>query len=251
MRVFFNTLTIFSLAFLIYIFTNTSSYSQTSPANKENSEEIKPQLINSTTPTTNTNSTTTNNNSSQKNNTPKLKATSSREDAEKEAGVHLHSVGAGLGETFLAGDFANHGEDKITLDLLYSYSASHSFDFLADIHRSTHEYKGEQTIVQGIAFGIKGKFYQFDSFSPFAVGGFGFYRPIVTRRVNNVLTESEGKTAFGIHVGAGIDLRLNKYVIIGMLIQYHDPFNIKQDIGPEVTGHYFKVMMTGMYSFDI
>ncbi|MBF0297986.1 MAG: outer membrane beta-barrel protein [Oligoflexia bacterium] len=229
--IFLTFILIFVCSYFSYSYSEDSKNSSTL-----SSEEIKPTAITNHNPL------------------PAIKAKSSsntREDAEKEAGIHLHSAGIGIGETFLGGDFANHGEDKITFDFFYGYSASHSFDFLANLHRSTHEYKGEQVIVQGIALGIKGKFYQFDSFSPFAEGGFGFYRPIVTRKIEGTLTESEGKTAFGMHLGAGIDLKLNKNVAVGMLMQYHDPFNIKQDIGPEIQGYYFKIMMIAAYCFDI
>src|SRR4051812_36679505 len=48
--------------------------------------------------------------------------------------IHTHSVGFGLGETFLLGQLKDHGDDSITFDALYSYSASYTFDLFIDAH---------------------------------------------------------------------------------------------------------------------
>ncbi|MBF0366626.1 MAG: hypothetical protein HQK50_13720 [Oligoflexia bacterium] len=173
----------------------------------------------------------------------------SKDEKMKEAGVNVHTFGLGLGETFLMGNFDKHGDDAITADLLYTYSASHSFDLFADFHRSKHKKAQEKVILQGAAAGIKGKMYHFDAFSPFVVGGLGFYRPRVTRTVLGNYGESGAKTSFGFMLGGGLYLRLNKSVTVGMLALYHDPFDVKQDVGPKVSGAYFKLMLTASYAF--
>jgi opacity protein-like surface antigen len=91
--------------------------------------------------------------------------------------------------------------------------------------------------------------YQFDNFAPFALGGLGFYRPSVTRMVNNQIVESDRKTTFGWHLGLGADLKLNLNYSAGILAHYHHPFDVQQDLGPKVSGSYCKLMMTFMYSF--
>ncbi|GAB4414687.1 MAG: hypothetical protein OHK0056_21680 [Bacteriovoracaceae bacterium] len=163
--------------------------------------------------------------------------------------VHLHSLGIGLGQTFLNGKFDDNGEDKITADLIYSYSASSSFDLMADFHYSKHEFRGRYVRLTGLALGIKAKLYNFDSFSPFVLGGLGFYAPKVKRDVEGVLTESESKIVFGDHLGVGAELRLNRRVVMGVLAQIHNPFDVKQEIGPEVEGSYGKLLIYGLYSF--
>src|SRR5690606_2383811 len=75
--------------------------------------------------------------------------------------LNRHSVGIGFGQTFLAGDFDKNGEDKITFDGFYNYSASHSFDLLVNIHASKHKFQEKHAILRGIAPGIKAKLYQF------------------------------------------------------------------------------------------
>ena len=160
-----------------------------------------------------------------------------------------HSVGIGIGQTFVAGDFNDSGEDQITWDLLYNYAASYSFDLLANFHHSKHEFDGQYTQLTSLNLGIKSKFYQIDAFSPYAVGGFGFYAPRVNRRINGQLVESDTKVAFGYHLGIGGDLRLNEKVTVGLLGQYHNPFDVKQENAPEVEGRYYKLLITAFYSF--
>lgn len=163
--------------------------------------------------------------------------------------VKVHSVGVGVGQTFLKGKFDDYGEDKITWDLLYTYAASHSFDFIADFHSNKHKFRQQWVRTTGLGLGIKAKVYQFDAFAPFATGGLGFYQPKVKRYVNGVLTESETKTSFGWHVGVGAELRLNRHFSTGLLAKIHNPFDVKQEFGPEVEGSYGKLMITGMYTF--
>ncbi|MCO4792276.1 MAG: outer membrane beta-barrel protein [Bacteriovoracaceae bacterium] len=163
--------------------------------------------------------------------------------------VKVHSLGIGVGQTFLRGKWDDLGEDKITWDLLYTYAASHSFDFIADFHSTKHAHRQQWVRTTGLGLGIKAKIYQFDAFAPFATGGLGFYEPKTKRYVNGVLTESESKVSFGWHFGVGAELRLNRHFTTGILAKLHNPFDVKQEIGPEVEGSYSKLMITGMYSF--
>jgi hypothetical protein len=164
--------------------------------------------------------------------------------------INKHSVGFGLGQTFLAGDFDRDGTDSITLDAFYDYSASHSFDMYANLHYSKHDFQNREVILPGLALGIKGKFVQFDSFSPYVQGGLGFYRPKVKRIVDNALVESEGKVTFGLNLGAGVELRLNENFKFGILASLHNPFDIKQDLGTDIEGSYSKLLLTGFYTFN-
>jgi hypothetical protein len=177
------------------------------------------------------------------------KAEASIPEPRFESHLNMHTIGIGIGQTFLLGDFRKHGEDKITWDVLYSYSASHSFDFAAGFHTSSHKHQGKKTETTGLTLGIKAKGFQYDNFSPFLIGGVGFYRPRVTRDVAGEMVRSDSKTTFGLNVGAGCDLRLNRHFSVGLLFQYHDPFDIKQDKGPSVEGSYGKFLFTTSYTF--
>lgn len=166
--------------------------------------------------------------------------------------INAHSFGIGLGETFLAGNFRKHGEDSITFDGYYDYSASYTFDLLVNAHYSKHSNQEEYVTTQGAVLSIKTKLYQFDAFSPFVLGGLGFYRPKVKRYISpnssdKTLIESEGKTAFGMNLGLGADLKLNNLFSVGVIGHYHNPFDIKQNNGPDVEGSYFKLLLTLMY----
>ena len=165
--------------------------------------------------------------------------------------LQRHSVGIGLGQTFLLGDLEDNGENKITVDGFYNYSASHSFDLLVNMHISKHKFRGRSALVRGFAPGIKAKLYQFDNFSPYVLGGLGLYAPKLHRVINanGDIQQTETKIAFGYHFGAGADLALNNNVSVGLLFHFHNPFDLKQDVGQEVEAAYYKLMMLAFYVF--
>lgn len=164
--------------------------------------------------------------------------------------LHKHSLGIGVGQTFLRSTLGENGNDKITLDAYYNYSASYSFDFMANVHYSTHHYIDRTATARGLALAIKGKLYQIDAFSPFAFGGFGFYYPGATRPVGNSLVETRSQLVFGMNAGCGVELRLNSNVVIGAIIHYHDPFDVRQEVGPTLEASYMKMLLTALYTFN-
>ena len=188
---------------------------------------------------------------------PSIKALTSNKKSEEVArkmprlggDLKKHSVGLGIGQTFLKSDFEDNGDDQITWDLFYDYSASYSFDFIANFHSSTHKFKSRKVTITGLNFGIKAKLFQVDAFSPIAIAGLGFYQPSMTRVVNGELVASDKKVTFGYHFGAGGELKLNENVKVGLLGHFHNPFDIRQDIGSEIEGSYFKLMLLGFYTF--
>ena len=163
--------------------------------------------------------------------------------------VNVHSIGLGIGQTFLWGEFEANGDDRITGDIFYTYSASYTFDVLVNLHYSEHKFRNRDVKIAGTAVGIKGRIFQMDSFSPYLLGGLGFYRPKTTRIMNGGPLTSEDKLTFGSHFGAGADLRLNRNFTVGLLGHVHNPFDVKQEQGTQVEGSYFKLLMTMMYSF--
>ncbi|MDH4466505.1 MAG: outer membrane beta-barrel protein [Bacteriovoracaceae bacterium] len=162
-----------------------------------------------------------------------------------------HGIGIGIGQTFLLGDYSHHGSDDLTADLFYRYKASHSFDLLTNFHTSTQKDNEdlEKMELMALTTGIKAKYFDFDNFSPFLLGGLGFYRPKATRIINGALTESENKIVLGVHLGAGMELNLNKKFSFGLQGIYHYPFRSKQNSQPSLAGSYFKLMMALFYNF--
>lgn len=164
--------------------------------------------------------------------------------------INRHSIGIGIGQTFLRSDFHEHGTDKITPDFYYNYSASYSFDFMANIHWSKHKYQNKDVELKGLALAIKGKGFQFDAFSPFVLGGFGFYEPTATRDINGKLIKTREQLVFGVNLGVGVELRLNSDWSVGAIAHYHDPFDVRQDSTPDLEGSYMKLLLMGMYTFN-
>jgi hypothetical protein len=163
--------------------------------------------------------------------------------------LQQHSVAIGLGQTFLLGNYKKHGDDKITMDLFYAYAASYSFDVIVNAHWSTHEDGNERMRVAGLTGGIKSRLFEFDNFSPFVMGGLGFYNPRARRAGNNDTRWTESKLTFGANFGGGVDLRLNDEWTVGALGQMHWPFKTKQDDQSDLKGYYFKMLLTLAYHF--
>ncbi|MDA8792259.1 hypothetical protein N9N67_03385 [Bacteriovoracaceae bacterium] len=163
--------------------------------------------------------------------------------AERE--VNKHSVGIGVGETFLFGRYENFGDSKITGDFYYSYSASYSFDLVLNAHSSSHQFKDDSVWLRGYTMSIKGRPYEFDSFSPYYLAGLGFYTP----QIEDDTEKSRVKTTFGFNLGTGVDLRLNRSMTVGILGHLHKPFDIRQEEMATVSGSYFKLLITTSYTF--
>jgi opacity protein-like surface antigen len=177
------------------------------------------------------------------------KAETSLNTAPASRKVQQHSFGVGLGQTFLLGDLSKYGENKITMDLIYAYAASYSFDVVVNAHMSEHEDNNERTKLMALNSSIKSRMFEFDNFSPYILGGLGFYAPRVKRNLDGGSKWSEQKLAFGMNVGGGVDLRLNDEWTVGTLAQLHWPFSTRQDNQPDVKGYYFKLLLTLAYSF--
>jgi hypothetical protein len=179
---------------------------------------------------------------------------SSNKDSDKTTSLfgdlREHSVGIGMGQTILHGDMNNIGQDKITADLYYNYSASYSFGLMINLHYSDHELRDEKITNSGLTTGVKMVVFQYDSFAPYVFGGVGFYRPVMHRKAKNgKVVRSDGKWTFGNNFGAGADLKLNNKFTFGLMFHHHNPFDVKQDFGAEVEGSYTKLLLQLMYTF--
>lgn len=163
--------------------------------------------------------------------------------------VQKHGAGIGLGETFLLGNYSNYGNDKITLDLFYSYTASYSFDLLINGHISEHKDENEKMRLMGLSSSIKARVVEYDNLSPYFLGGLGFYAPRAKRIIDNQSKWSDQKVTFGLNFGGGLDLRLNDHYVVGVMGQLHWPFEVQQEHQSDLKGYYFKLLLTGMYLF--
>ncbi len=147
------------------------------------------------------------------------------------------------------GKFKRNGQDELTFDFFYAYAASYSFDFVINYHQATLDRGPQHVKTQGLAFDIKARLFDFDSFAPYVMGGLGFYRPRLRRQVGNDFLDSQSRIVLGANAGAGIDLKLNDRFHFGFLSILHVPFKVKQETQPSVRGYYLKLMMTGMFAF--
>lgn len=163
--------------------------------------------------------------------------------------LQQHGLGVGLGQTFLMGNYGKHGDDKITMDLFYSYAASYSFDLLINAHLSEHSDENEKMKLMGLTSSFKGRFVEYDNFSPFFLGGLGFYAPRAKRFNGTSSSWTKQDVTFGLNFGGGADLRLNSHYVVGLMGQMHWPFQVEQDGQSDLKGYYLKLLITGMYQF--
>ena len=169
--------------------------------------------------------------------------------------TRAHSLGLGVGQTFLFGNLGDYGQNSIALppDLYYIFSASHSFSFIANLHYSAHKNDSDQspnhgqdrTQLMGLALGIKGKLWEFDAFSPYLIGGLGFYHP----QVRDTTTQSKNQIVLGTHLGLGAELQLNNHLAMGLLVHGHKPFAPQKTNGTKATGYYGKMLVTATFTF--
>ncbi len=220
------------------------AFSSEAFAQKKQVETVKTKVKSSPTST----SVDINSNSNEANSEePKTQNSSSGNQGILDMGApHIHGLGLGIGQTFPFGKFADYGDSRVHFpDLFYTYSASYSFDFLFNIHYTVHETTNKKLKLFGIAPAVKAKLFQYDAFSPFIVGGLGFYVP----RWEDQGNESKNKMVFGTNIGFGGDLKLNQHFIVGILFMHHNPFDVKQESAPKVEGYYAKMLLTGTYTF--
>jgi len=164
--------------------------------------------------------------------------------------INIHSLGLGIGQAYMTGDFNSNGASDLSWDILYNYSASHSFDLLVDLHANSYNRDNHEVSLYGLAASLKGKFFHFDNFIPFALGGMGVYAPKITTSYSDGSSyESDRSIVFGLNFGAGLDLKLNRHFRVGALFQFHNPFDVQPDNGPAIEGAYYKLLFTTFYSF--
>ncbi len=159
--------------------------------------------------------------------------------------IHQHSLSLGLGQIFVLGSFEKYGADKMVVDLFYEYSASYSFDLVLNAHWSSHEKDNNRLFLRGYALNIKSRIWNYDSFSPYIMGGLGIYNP----QVKTAGETSKSEYVFGINGGMGAELQLNNHYSVGFLGYLHMPFNKSSDNTPDVKGSYFKLLLMGKYTF--
>jgi len=166
-----------------------------------------------------------------------------------EAPFHRNSIGFGVGQAFLVGDYSHLGDDALTYDLYYAYRASYTFQFLVNAHYNKYETDASSIKTTSINTGIKAKIFDFDSFAPFWSLGVGFYWPQASYLEGTKQISTKKKGVFGVNASIGMDLNLNERFTIGFLTHLHYPFKAKFKNGYELSGGYLKILFLPTFSF--
>lgn len=165
--------------------------------------------------------------------------------ARSEKKIHSHTIGYGVGQTFLFGDYKDIADNHLGHQFFYSFKTSYSFDFSSGIHLSRHDEDNRDLKMAALWTNIKATFFDFDTFAPFVTGGFGFYWP----RVEAGPLESKSKTVFGINFGVGADLQFNSHWAIEFLTHFHKPFATRYENNQKIKGSFFNILIALLYTF--
>jgi len=130
-----------------------------------------------------------------------------------------HNLSVGVGQIFLVGELSNEYENALGTQLHYTYGVSDLFSFESDFGYSSHS-NGNFSLVN-LDAALRTNLIYFDQLVPFASLGLGFYNPSKTFNDNS----KQSALLFGLQLGAGVDLLLNKSFFFGTRLNYHNMFD--------------------------
>jgi hypothetical protein len=130
-----------------------------------------------------------------------------------------HNLSVSVGQIFLVGDLSNEFENALGTQVHYTYGVSDLFSFESDFGYSSHS-NGNFSLVN-LDAALRTNLIYFDQLVPFASLGLGFYNPSKTFNDNSKVSA----LLFGLQLGGGVDLLLNKSFFFGTRLNYHNMFD--------------------------
>jgi len=134
-----------------------------------------------------------------------------------------HNASLDLGQTFLMGDLGAKYSDNIGFQGHYVYGVSELFAFDSSLGYSSHS-DGKYSLLTMLT-GLRTNLTFYDRVIPHLVMGLGFYKPsveIITEDGKDVTSLSP--VLFGLHLGPGVDLQINRTVFFGTSLTFHNMF---------------------------
>ena len=134
-----------------------------------------------------------------------------------------NNIAIDLGQVFLMGDL-NQYSDSLGTQVHYTYGVSDLFGFDSSLGYSQHS-DGKLSMLSALA-GMRMNLSWYDKIIPYATFGMGFYRPSYQDpSIPTGLPSSDlSAVLFGVHLGPGIDLELNKNFFFGTALTFHNMF---------------------------
>jgi hypothetical protein len=134
-----------------------------------------------------------------------------------------------VGQVFLMGDLNENYNDSLGTQLHYTYGVSDLFGFDSSLGYSEHS--DGRFAMTTLLTGLRMNLSWYDKVIPYAVFGLGFYRPSYKDANASLSPAGTVSTStnisavlFGIHLGPGIDLEINKNLFFGAAITLHNMF---------------------------
>lgn len=130
-----------------------------------------------------------------------------------------HNVALHVGQVFLAGELGEQYEDTLGSQLSYTYGVSDIFGFNSSLLYSDHS--SSNFSVLALNTGLRANLAWFDRVVPYGIVGLGFYR--TKHKIQP--GENASGVVFGMNIGPGIDLIINKTFFFGASLIFHDMFS--------------------------
>lgn len=170
------------------------------------------------------------------------------------AAAGSHSVGIGLGQVLLMGDFSKNFSDGLGLKLTYGYEASDMFGLLASFGFSSHSNADASNtlLIKGFQPDLKVNFAYIDKLVLYGFTGFGIYR------VNEALARNAGAVwTLGFELGTGFLLNLDNHFSFGSALGFNNIFgktdsatvNASAPNGITIGGTFLSITLNGVYTF--
>lgn len=137
------------------------------------------------------------------------------------AAESTHTVGIGVGEVLLMGDFSKNVDNALGLNLIYHFGASQLFGLTTLAHISSHSGgNGQNSLaIKGLSPNVRVNLGYYDRIVVYTLGGFGFF--LVDEKIG---VQSGSVTTFGLNLGGGVDLLLHPHFKFGTALTFHNIF---------------------------
>jgi hypothetical protein len=167
-----------------------------------------------------------------------------------------HSLGLGIGDEILFGNFSSNFPDSMAFQLNYNYDASPliGLTVMASLGSHSNAITGGSLGIDGLTPDLRFNLAKFETLTFYAMSGFGLYK--ISESFGGS-TPSASVTTIGFNLGGGFELRLAKHFAFGTSLDFYNIFSKTDDstaaanggTGTTVGGTYMHLMLNFSYIF--
>jgi len=154
------------------------------------------------------------------------------------------SVGLNIGQaSLISNNMDQYGTVGFGVGGFLTYAPSDMFDVNVDLVYSPHGKGGNEANSIYGTMDLR-MLLKFDEVFPFIAAGAGFYR-------NSLSGVNAGSaTTFGFNAGLGLDVKLGKRFVVGIITKYHPVFDKELSAGVPAIGDFWDAMLRFGFTFN-